>query len=449
MEADASLLTTAEEAVKVGESLGASEVEAYVTAIDEKSIVLRNTIETFYTIRTNGLGIRVVIGKKNGFFATSSLSIEDVKRAVKAAFGIAKLNEPDDHWRSLPKKTGTADVKATFDREIEEIEPSALVHGATQMMRSVNHDDRLSITRAEVSALRVETAIVNSYNCDMRREETFASARISVKAEEDGLKGFSSESQQTRSWEDLDCLSIAEMAAERALQVRRAKPIASGVMPVVWHNKLFASVIGLMFRRTLSAESVQKRRSPWIGKIGQRIASENFSLVDNGLLSGGIGTRKFDDDGIPQQKVILVENGVLQNFLYDSYTAQKEARESTGNAHRSYDDLPTPRPNNLILLPERAKREELFQGVKRGLYLVETIGLWLSNPISGDMSATATNAFLIKDGALNRPVKGVIVSGNFFEIMDRKIARISNDTQNRGSLYSPSVKVSEMTVTGQ
>jgi len=218
-------------------------------------------------------------------------------------------------------------------------------------------------------------------------------------------------------------------------------------MPIVWHNKLFASVLGIMFGRTLSADEVQKGRSPWAGKVGKRIASKHVHLIDDGLLMTGVGTREFDDDGIPQRRVPLVEEGILKGFLYDNYTANKERRESTGNSNRDYASLPLPSVNNLILHPQM-KKGELLADIKRGLYLVEAIGTWLSNPISGDLSATATNAFLIEDGELTKPIKGVIVSGNFFDILENKIELIADDVENLGSIYAPSVKITEMSVTG-
>jgi len=444
------LLSATSSAVKFGEGLGASEVEAYVTSIDSRRVVLRSRVETLYTSRTDGLGVRVIIGKRIGFFATSSLAVRDVKRSVETAYSIAKVSEPDMEWFSLPVESGKASVEETFDRETAEMEPSTLVDGAAQMIDAVNNGgERLSITRGEVSVARLETVIVNSHNCNSHREETFASASISVKAEEGGLKGVSSEGQQTRSWRSLDCSSIAQMAAERASRVIYAEPVVGGRMPVVWCNKLFAFVLGIMFGGTLSADSVQKGRSPWVGKVGRCIASENFNLVDDGLLRGGLGTREFDDDGIPQRVVTLIDRGFLQGFLYDSYTANKERRESTGNSSRDYRSLPTPSPNNLILQPGRIESGELVEDVGRGLYLVETIGAWLSNPISGDLSATATNAFLIEDGELTKPVKGVIVSGNFFDILRHKIDLVADDVHNLGSTYSPSVRVSEMKVTGE
>lgn len=444
------ILSTVEEAVRFGESLGVDETEAYAVSADRKKVDLDGRTWTLYTSCANGLGVRVIIGKKVGFFATSSLTVRDVKGAVRAACKIAKLSEQDKEWVSLPTKCGKADVEQTFDREIAEIEPRRLAVDASHMIDAVrNCGEWLAITRGEVTADTVETAISNSYNCNLYRKGTFASAGISVKAEEAGMKGLSSESQQTRNLRELDCSSIAQTAAERSSKIMNAEQMPSGKMPVVWRGKAFASVLRTMFGGTLCADSIQKGRSPWIGKVGERIASENFTLVDDGLLRAGLRTREFDDDGVPQQRLTLIDRGVLQSFLYDSYTANREHHESTGNSSRDYRSLPMPLPNNLILQPGRVKSGELVKDLKRGLYLFETIGTWLSNPISGDLSATATNAFLIEDGVLTKPVKGAIVSGNFFDILRHKIELVADDVRNLGSTYSPSVRVTEMTVTGK
>ena len=444
------ILSTAEEAVRFGENLGADEIEVYTVSVDRKKVTLTGKTWTLYSSYTDGLGVRVIIGKKTGFFANSSLGIRDVKGVVKRAYKIAKLSEPDKEWISLPTKNGKANVKQTFDKEIAEIQPGRLVIDATQMINAVKDcGERLAITIGEVSTEMVENAISNSHNCNICRKGTFASTSISVKAEEAGMKGISSESQQTRNLRELDCHSIAQTAAERASKIICAERVPSGKMPIVLRNKVFASTLRTMFGRTLCADSVQKGRSPWIGKVGECIAPENFNMVDDGLLKAGIKTREFDDDGIPQRRVTLIDHGVLQGFLYDTYTANKDGRESTGNSSRDYRSLPAPSPNNLILQPGGVKSGELINDIKRGLYLFEMIGIWLSNPISGDLSATATNAFLIEDGELTKPVKGVIISGNFFDILRNRVDLVADDVRNLGSTYSPSVRVSEMTVTGE
>jgi PmbA protein len=195
-----------------------------------------------------------------------------------------------------------------------------------------------------------------------------------------------------------------------------------------------------------------------VGKVGQVVASEEVSMIDEGRMVGGIGTRQFDDDGTPQTMVPVIEKGRLRGFLYDSYTASKENRQSTGNAHRdvgawaaspNYMKTPSPYPNNLIVKPGDFSREELLNETRTGPYVAETNGEWLSNPISGDLSAAVSSGFLIENGELGKPVKGVIVSANFFDILKGKMNLRADDLDNSGPVYAPTTQVLDMTVAGE
>ena len=250
-------------------------------------------------------------------------------------------------------------------------------------------------------------------------------------------------------WRDLNVEKISLEASERALTAKKARPIPSTSTPVIWRNRLFANVLAIMFGGTLSADAVQKKRSPWAGKIGSEIASASFTLRDEGSVAFGMGTRQFDDEGIPQRTVSLIEDGVLKDYFYDTFTANKEGRESTGNASRSYDSPPRPSPNNLHLSPGKASLSEILKETKEGIYLQELIGLWLSNPVSGYLGATVANGSLIEDGEIVRPIKGVLISGNFFDIIRNGMDLIGNDVDHSGGSYSPTVRVSSMSVTPQ
>ena len=208
-------------------------------------------------------------------------------------------------------------------------------------------------------------------------------------------------------------------------------------------------MIGVMFGGTIDAYSVQKNRSPWKDKIGQQVASENFNLIDDGTLEAGFRTRPFDDEGIATRKTPVVENGVLKGFLYDTYTANKEGKESTGNAFRSYNSVPLPAPSNLLLKPGDAEREEIIEETKKGLLVVDTIGEWLSNPVSGEMSATVVVGYLIENGEIKKPVKGIMISGNFHHIIKQEIELIGKDITNIGGIYAPTIKIREMTIAGK
>ncbi|MDH5780547.1 MAG: TldD/PmbA family protein, partial [Candidatus Bathyarchaeota archaeon] len=172
--------------------------------------------------------------------------------------------------------------------------------------------------------------------------------------------------------------------------------------------------------------------------------------VDDGILRGGWHTKPFDDEGHPTQRTPVINDGILKNYIYDTYTALKDNVQSTGNAQRSYYWMnPQPSPNNLILKTGETSPEEIIRGTKRGIYIEDTIGEWLSNPISGNLNATITHGYLVENGELAEPIKGVVVSGNFYEILKEGIEIIGNDLRNSAQNYSPTVKLAELTIAGK
>lgn len=435
---------------------GFDEAEAFVTSLTRRDIIYRSTIEATKINTIAGLGVRGVLDKRIGYYSVSSLERADIERAVDQSLKIARASDVDTDWKSLPRKYGKAAVKGTFDKKIATLTPKDLVDQVQLIVDTVREvDPSLTITRGFISTGAANHAIANSHGCKLERKETFAASWIAVKAGSAELKGVSHEFIQSRKWRGLRIEQAARTVAERAMRMLKAKPIPGGKLRTVWRNDAFASIVDAMLTRTITADAVQKNRSPWVGKIGQSVASEEVSIVDEGRMVEGIGTREFDDDGTPQKRTPIFEKGVLRGFLYDSYTANKENRPSTGNAHRdiglfsappNYMKAPAPYPNNLVVKPGNSKPEELIRETGDGLYIVETIGEWLSNPISGELSATVSNAFLIEKGELGRAVKGVIVSSNFFDMLKGKMDLRARDLDNSGCVYAPTTQVLDMTV---
>ncbi|MCJ7634878.1 TldD/PmbA family protein [Candidatus Bathyarchaeota archaeon] len=436
--------------IKLGEKLGADEVEVYINETWLRSIALVKGVESLGSSYMSGLGIRVVESKRIGQSSTTSLNPYETEQAVRRAHSIAKINQPNGDWVSLVKNMGGASVEGVLDPEIQELRPENMSEAALEMLRTVREEGaELLVTRGGILTGIRTTTIANNYGQTLRRSASFASASISVSTCGASPKGLGSESDESHSWRGLDVDGICHVASDRAIAAAKARSIPSGVIPIIWRNKLFASVLAIMFGGTLSADSIQKKRSPWAGKIGSKIAAADFTLIDEGLAPGCMGTREFDDEGVPQRHVPLIEKGVLKAYLYDTFTANKDHMESTGNASRSYDNMPRPAPNNLLLGLGTLDSDEIIEETKQGLYLQEVIGLWLSNPISGYLSATAANAMLIDKGEMAQPVKGVLVSGSFFEILQSRIDLIGRDVDHTGGNYSPTVRVTPMSVTPQ
>lgn len=453
------MLAAAESAVKLAMKKGFDEAEAFSSKTTRREIIYRNTIEATKSNTIAGLSVRGVLDKRIGFYSVSSIERADLENAVEQSLKIAKANTPDQDWKSLTRKYGKAAVQNVRDKRIESLSPKELVEEVRLAVDTVREvESSLAITRGILSTSVVTSAIANSHGCKLERKETFASSWIAVTAGSSGRKGVGHEAKQARSWKSLSTEHVAQTVAERALKMVNATSISNGKVDAVWRNDAFAGILDAMLSRTVTADAVQKQRSPWVGKVGQPVASEQVSFVDEGRMDGGVGTRQFDDDGTPQKSTPVVEKGVLRGFLYDVYTASKEKRPSTGNAHRegglfsirpNYTQAPFPYPNNLVLNPQSATPKDVIKETGKGIYIVETIGEWLSNPISGDLSATISSAFKIENGELGEAVKGGIITANFFDILKGKMDLRANDLDSSGAVYAPTTQILGMTIAGE
>jgi len=456
----AQLLSSAKRAVRLAEKLGATEAEAYVSHTVQNWLTFHEKIESAKTSQITGIGVRAAVDKRIGFSSSSSVEPKDLENTVKMAVSIAKASQPDPEWHSLPKNTGKASAEGIFDKKTAEIETDTLVEKSIEIVDLVRkRDNRLIPARGALATGKLMCTMANSHGIQIAKKGTYALFSIRVKAEEAGKKGTGDEGCEARSWKEIDFEDLAEEASRRAVKSLNASPIPSTKTTVIFTNDIFARILDVMFTGTINAEAIQKGRSPWLGKMGQQIAQDTFNVVDDGTKKGGIMSWGFDDEGVPQRKTQVIDRGVLKSYLYDTYTAAKDKVVSTGNARRSrlgtfslarpYTRTPVPAPTNFVLKQGDAKRDELIEETREGVLVLTTIGEWLSNSMSGALSATVTNGVLVKNGELSDPVKGVIVSGNFFDMIRNTIDLVANDMRNDGSFYSPSVRVQQMSVAGR
>jgi PmbA protein len=183
-----------------------------------------------------------------------------------------------------------------------------------------------------------------------------------------------------------------------------------------------------------------------VGKLGQQIASANVTIIDDGTMRGGLGSKPFDGEGLPTRRNNVVERGVLQSYLLDSYSARRLDLEPTGNASRGVGDSPSVSSTNLYLQPCPYSPEEIIRTVKRGLYLTGLIGFGV-NAVTGDYSRGASGLW-IEDGELAYPVQEITIAGNLKD-MYMSIEMIGNDLVWRSSTAAPTLKIGEMMIAGE
>jgi PmbA protein len=449
-------MEVADSAVKKAIRAGATEAEAYVQRTNTVFVTFTDRIESLKTVESTGIGLRVAVGKKIAVHSTSVLSQEEMDEVSLNAVKIARVAPEDSRWKYFNKDFGKTPVEGCYDKNLQNPDYGEITETLMSAVGCMkDYDKRVKPTRGFLTVALENVSIANSYRENCERKGTEVSVYLTAKVEEGGMNSTGAEEQQARTWKEIRFEDLATKTAEKAVKYLKAKPIPSGKMSVVIRNQVFASVLGIFLSGAINADWVQTGRSPLTGKLGKQVASENVGVVDDGVMPGGLSTRPFDDEAHSTQTTPVIDKGVLRNYLYDTYTALQDDVESTGNAGKlGYWTKPQPTPSNLMLKPGKAKPEEIVRETKRGLYIDQTIGEWLSNPISGNLNATVTHGFLIQSGREAQPVNGVIISGNFFELFKGGVEMIGNDPRSSVgmagvSVYSPTVKLSQLTVAGK
>ena len=435
-------------AVKEALKLGMDEADAVVQKEKVISINFAQEIQNFNTVNETLLSIRVIKDKKIATYSTTLLTKESIKESVERVVKIAKVAPEDSNWDSLNKTIKETKVKDLYDPTLESIAYDELTESIRSGLDHTLDDGRALITRGALGIVKSEFSFANSFSETLTRTSSRYNTYVLAKAVKGG-ESTGSEHLQTRFWKDIDYPSIISAAIEMSQKYLEAKPITSEKLPVIIKNDVFAQIMNRMLSSSISAEIIRKGRSPLKDKLDSEVADEKFNIIDDGTMARGYNSSSFDQEGYPTQKTPIISQGILKNYIYDHYSAMIDKKTSTGNANRMGRAKPRPVVSNLVLVNGTSDFEEVVSDTKRGLLIENTIGEWLSNPISGQLNATVTHGQLIENGEYTQAVKNVILSGNFWTAIKENIVAICNDSRNSGNLYSPSIKFSELGVAGK
>ncbi|MDH5462084.1 MAG: TldD/PmbA family protein, partial [Candidatus Bathyarchaeota archaeon] len=297
----------AELAVQKALSIGASEAEAYVQRTRATRVEYSKEIENLKTVESIGMNLRVALGKRTATYSTSILDKSEIGEAAAKAVKIAKVAPEDPHWKNVNKRFGKAPAEGYYDDTLEKLDYQEIVETLISAInRMKDYDKRVRPTRGFLTTSISKVSIANSYDEQSERKQTHIVVVMSTKAEENGMKSTGTEDQEARSWQAIDFEDLAMKAAEKAVKFLKAKSTSGGKMAVVFRNQIFANILGVILSGPINADWVQKGRSPLSNKLGNQIASENISLVDDGILRGGWHTKPFDDEGHPTQRTPVI-----------------------------------------------------------------------------------------------------------------------------------------------
>jgi PmbA protein len=446
------MISLAENAVKAALSKGAAEAEAYVYEGQASNIGIElGQISKTNRIIDRGLGIRVTANKAIGFAYTNI--VEDPKAmasVVVSALSAAKASKPDPDWKGLPEKKPYATTEKTFDKKIVDLTSEDLVQLAVTMLEAAGQvDKRVFPIEGGVGSGYIANAIANSNGVIGFDEGTVIECSVATLAKEgNSVTPVCFEFNAARDY-NLDPAWVGKEAAKMALSALKTKSVETKSGKVILTQFALQDLLSYTLINAIRADSVQRGQSPFKGKIGEKVASENLSIYDDGLFAGGLRTGSFDGEGVPHQKTAVIEEGVLRNFLYDNYSARKDGKESTGNASRAgYLSTPGIDTTNFHILPGTKTSEEMLSEVEDGLIVYYLQGAHSSNPVSGEFSVVATPAWKIKNGKITHCSRGVMLAGNVFELL-KNISVVGGNERQMGQLISPWIQVENVRVIGQ
>jgi PmbA protein len=239
-----------------------------------------------------------------------------------------------------------------------------------------------------------------------------------------------------------DPASVGRRAAERALRRLGARKIPTQQAPIIFEPRTARSLLSNIFE-AVSGSAIYRKASFLAGRLGERIASDNVTLVDDATIPTLFGSSPFDDEGVRTRCTVVIDRGVLKSYLLDSYTARKLGMKTTGNAARG---LGAVDHGNLFIQAGRLLPERMIASVQRGFYVTELIGFGV-NIVTGDYSQGASGIW-IESGELTYPVSGVTIAGNLGRML-LDVEQVGDDLEFRSSIASPSLLIREMTISGQ
>lgn len=450
------LESLAADVVAMAMRAGATDAEAMAREGDEFSVTVRmGEVEKLVESGSRALGLRVFAGHRSGSASTSDLTADGIRQLVEGALALARITE-EDPFSGLPERSEfgayAGDLHLYFEDVYSLPGPERIEWAKRAEAAALSADPRITNSRgASFDAATGRRVLANSRGFTGSYRTSYAGvAAAPLAKDENGQMQRDYWDSSARRMGDLDTPeSVGREAARRTLRRLGAQRMPTQQIPVVFAPETARSVMATVFDAA-SGNAIWRSASFLAGKLGEEIAAPSLTIVDDSTMllkngTGGFGSSPFDGEGLPSRRTVVVERGVLKNYMLNTYAARKLGMTSTHNATRGLAGAPGIGPGNLYLEAGTQTPEEIVKGVDKGLYVTSLIGFGV-NLVTGDYSRGATGLW-IENGELTHAVEEITIAGNLKEML-RNVSAVGNDLVFRGATASPTIRVDGMTLAG-
>ncbi|HBA88822.1 MAG TPA: peptidase C69 [Geobacter sp.] len=385
-------------------------------------------VERVLAAADRGIGIRVISGFSTAYAYTNQLSEESLLALAETVSRGVRGGVPHGGFNLGDREIGAGfPVRIPAD-QVELAEKVALVTRADRAARGF--DKRIRQVMAVYRDAQVKSQSVNSLG-EFREENSTATVFMVQVVAQDGKvtqTGYEpvGAARGLELFDDASPEDLALKAAARGVMMLGARQSPAGRLPVVLSSEAGGTMVHEAIGHGLEADLVQAGTSVYRGRIGEKVASELITVIDDATIPHGRGSFSFDGEGTPAQRTVLVEDGILKGYMYDRLSAMKDGCASTGNGRReSYRVRPIVRMTNTLIAPGQSDPAGIVGSVANGLF-VRRMGGGQVNTVNGDFVFEVSEGYLIENGVVGEPVRGATLAGNGPEVL-KNITMVGND----------------------
>ena len=402
--------------------------------------IRNNEVEELQEAGSTSLSLSVNLDNKTASAATSDMSESTLETLLNNAIERAKFSSVDESaiFPEYEKLTVDPESLKMFSPEIREISPEEKIATARKLEEICLKDKRITVSAGSgynTNENELFLALSNGFFGNYKSSSCSVGIHLQAGEGENATQdGWWDSARSPRNL--LPTEEIAQTAIERATRMQGAKKIPTQTAPVIVDRNIASAVFGFLLQ-SINGRNIYMQQSIFAGKLNEEIANKNITLFDDPLIPASPGARPFDSEGIPSRKNMLIENGVLKNYLLNTYSANKLGLKVNGMASGT---------SNLFMQPGSYSEADLIKSVDRGLLLLRTIGQG-TDATTGGYSRGAYGIW-IENGELTHPVSEITISSNLREMM-MGIEMIANNPNTRRAMQIPTFKIASMTISGE
>ena len=445
------MIELANDIVKQALAAGATDAECTIAEGDEFTANVRmRELENLKEAGSRGAGLRIMVGRRTGASYTSDLSREGIDKLVRSAVELAEITTEDPH-AGLPEPEELGSLPGDlqlYSADVEGLETGVKVDLAKRAEEAaLSFDPRISNSEGASFDTHLGRHIfANSRGFSGEYRSSYCALGVAPVARSGDSMERDSWDTLSRAFADLDAPeSVGRTAAQRALRRLNPVKVETQKVPVIFEPRTARTLLDHIFD-AVHGMSVYRHESFLAGKLGEKVAAESITIVDDGTIPGLFGSSPFDDEGVPSRRTVVIDKGVLKSYLMNTYAARKLGLKTTGNASRALTGNAGIGHGNFYVEKGVQTPEQILAGISKGFYVTELMGFGV-NTVTGDYSRGAAGLW-IRDGELAYAVSEVTIAGNLQEML-LGLEALGSDLEFRRSISAPTIKIGEMTVGGR